>query len=250
MHGREHNEGGFTLYAGIPDGKNTYYGLSILKMLKEKPRNIDETIRWAENLQKRRVFGLYGKFNLLNILVLLGKEPKIPDKYIKSLIKENKFSNLEIAYLTTVTLKLSGYDKLDHIGEWILSHQNQDGGFGIDTSNIQSTLHALESLNLIDNSLIRRRGDILDFIMRCRTKRGIFTSTPINYPPYIESIYSGIIICEILKKKQENSREIIDFVLKLQNKDGGFRRSIYIGISELEYTFRSLYTLKSLSYLK
>lgn len=250
VHQREHIGGGFTLYEGIPDGKNTFYGLSILKMFKEKPYNIDKTIKWVEDMQKGRIFGVYAKFNLLNTLTLLGKEPKIDDKYIDELAKKKEFPKLEIAYLSTVILKLTGHNELNNIAEWILLNQNEDGGFGTAHSDILSTLYALESLNIIDSSLIRRGHDILNFINDSRTKEGIFTFTPISYPPYIESIYSGVKIHEILDKKPGNLDKIVDFVLKLQNNDGGFRRSMYIGISELEYTFKALYVLKNLSYLK
>lgn len=249
VHRREHEGGGFTLYAGIPDGKNTYYGLAILDLFNEKPYNINETIKWVEDKQKGRVFGVYGKFNLLNSLILLGKEPKIADKYIHRLTERKEFPNLEIAYLTTVILKLTGFNELSNISEWILSQQNIDGGFGIGRSDIQSTYYALESLNTIDNSLIKNLKDVLEFTQKCKTFEGVFAYTPISYPPYIESIYSGVKIFEIFDKKPPTSENIIDFVLKLQNGDGGFRRSIYMGISELEYTFNALYILKTLSYL-
>lgn len=249
VHQREHDRGGFTLYEGIPDGKNTYYGLSILNLFGEKPYNVDETIQWLEKLQSSRVFGIYGKFNLLNNLVLLGKKPKIAAKYIKPLSEKKEFPNLEIVYLTTVILKLIGYHEFNHICEWILRQQNEDGGFNIGRSDIQSTYYAVESLNYIDDSLIKNKDDILNFTNRCKTIEGLFTYTPISYPPYIESIHSGVKIFEILGKVPENKESIVDFVLKLQNSDGGFRRSIYIGISELEYTYRALYVLKTLSYL-
>ncbi len=249
IHQREYDGGGFTLYEGIPDGKNTYYGLSVLNLLGETPNNIDKTIYWLKNLQNSRVFGIYGKFNLLNSLVLLGKEPEIPDKYIHPLLEKKKFPNLEIAFLTTAILKLIGYHDFNHISEWILRQQNDDGGFNIGGSDIQSTYYAVESLNCIDESLIENRDNILDFTKRCRTKEGLFVYTPISYPPYIESIYSGVKIFETLGKIPENKESMVDFVLELQNNDGGFRRSIYMGISELEYTYRALYVLKTLSYL-
>jgi len=39
VHDREHDEGGFTLYRGVPDTKNTYYGVKILEMFNEEPFN-------------------------------------------------------------------------------------------------------------------------------------------------------------------------------------------------------------------
>ncbi|MEN6592257.1 MAG: hypothetical protein ABFC12_03305 [Methanobacterium sp.] len=160
VHQREYDGGGFTLYEGIPDGKNTYYGLSILNLLVETPNNIGKTIYWLEKLQNSRVFGIYRKFNLLNSLVLLGKEPKIAAKYIQPLSERKEFPNLEIAYLTTIILKLTGHHNLNHISECILKQQNDDGGFNIDGSDIQSTYYAVESLNYIDESLMENKDDI------------------------------------------------------------------------------------------
>lgn len=252
VHHREHDKGGFTLYKGIPDGKNTYYGLSVLSLFGEEPCNVDATINWLEKLKSSRVFGIYGiygKFNLLNSLKLLGKEPKIPAKHIHAVSEKKEFPNLETAYLTTVILKFMGYNDLKHVSEWISSQQNGDGGFNRGGSDIQSTCYAVESLNLIDSSLLKNEEDILNFSNRCRTKKGLFTYNPVSYPPYIESIYSGVKIFELFGKIPESKEVIADFVCKLQNNDGGFRRSIYMGISELEYTYRSLYVLKTLSYL-
>ncbi|NYB51342.1 MAG: hypothetical protein HVN35_02080 [Methanobacteriaceae archaeon] len=249
VHQREHEGGGFTLYEGIPDGKNTYYGLLIMKMFNETPYNIDKTIKWVEDIQKGYIFGVYGKFNLVNILNLLGKKPEIADKYIHRLSNQKEFPNLETAYLSTVILHLTGHKKLNNIAEWILSHQNEDGGFGKKNSNITLTQYALESLNIINRSLIRNERDIINFTNNCRTDEGIFAYTPNSYPPYIEAIYSGIRIHEILDVEPEYPDKIINHVVKLQNNNGGFRRSIFLGISELEYTFKALYILKSLSYL-
>lgn len=91
-HLREYDEGGFTLYEGIPDGKNTYYGLLTLNLFGETPDNLSKTIQWAERLRNMRMFGVHRKFYLLNSLVLLGKEAKIADKYIYTLSKKKRNS--------------------------------------------------------------------------------------------------------------------------------------------------------------
>lgn len=249
VHLREHDEGGFTLYEGIPDGKNTYYGLSVLNLLGKKPYNINKTMKWLEKLQNKRIFGIYGKFNLLNSLAMVGKKPEILDRYIHTLLEKEEFPSLDIAYLVTVILKLTGYNSFNHITQWILSQQNEDGGFDTNGSDIESTYFAVDALNIINNSLIENKKHILEFSNKCRTKEGIFAYTPISYPPYIESVYSGVRIYEILGKNLENRESIEKFVLKLQNADGGFRRSIYMGISELEYTFKALYILKFMEFI-
>lgn len=217
-------------------------------MLNEEPYNKKETIKWVKNLNKGRLFGIKGIFYRLNALKLFNIKPEIPDEYASKLINKIAFTNLETAFLSTNVLKLTGYDNLDSIAEWILSFQKEDGGFGVNRSDIVSTYYALESLNQIDPHLIKFKNAILKFVEDCKSDNGVFNSTPINYPPYIETIYAGIKIHEIIGQKVKNPTKIIKFVIDLQNGDGGFRRSKYIGISELEYTFKALYVLKSLSY--
>lgn len=46
---------------------------------------------------------------------------------------------------------------------------------------------------------------------------------------------------------QIDKEKILSFVLSLQNNDGGFRRSSYLGISELEYTYRAIHIIKTLN---
>lgn len=125
-------------------------------------------------------------------------------------------------------------------------HQNEDGGYGSSRSEISSTYYALEALNLIDPLLIKMKDSIVNFTLKCLTKEGGFTFIPDIYPPYLEPTYEGIRIQEILGKEPIKLNKTIEFVQKLQNNNGRFRRSKYLGISELEYTFKSLYILKSI----
>lgn len=252
VHKREHLEGGFTLYEGIPDTKNTYYGVKILQILDEEPHNKENTINWIENLQEGRQYGTRGIFYRLNILDVYNRSPKFPQKYVERFFERYKTSTPEIIFLMTSILRIVRSEDPELIKKCVLSFQNKDGGFGKYRSDIMSTYYALETLNLVSHSFINSREKIIDFTESCQTDEGIFDYTPLSYPPYIESIYAGIRIYEILEYPQKhwlNRNEVINFVLKLQNADGGFRRSYYIGISELEYVYRALYVLKSLRYI-
>lgn len=245
VHAREHEEGGFTLYSGIPDTKNTYYGLKILQMFNDEPYNKGDTINWIQKLQKDKMYGIQGVFYRVNILNIFNEEITVPKSYIKQLNSKTEFATLEVAYYHTAISHILKLDNFDNAMDWILSHQNEDGGFGLDRSDIVSTYYALESLNFIDPSLIKRDGLIMELIQKCLTKEGGFTFIPGIYPPYLEPTYAGIKICEILNKKPLDSDITAEFILNLQNNNGGFRRSKYMGISELEYTFKSLYILKN-----
>ena len=216
-------------------------------MFNEEPYNKEETLNWFKKLNEGRIFGIKGIFYKLNALKSFNIQPTIPDEYASKLLSKIAFNTLETAFLCTKILKLTGYNNLYNIAYWILSFQKEDGGFGVNRSDIISTHYAIESLNQIDPSLITSKNAILNFTDKCKSDNGVFNSTPINYPPYIETIYAGIKIHEIMNQKVKNPSKIINFVLNLQNRDGGFRRSKYIGISEIEYTYRALYILKSIS---
>lgn len=252
---REHPEGGFTLYEGIPDTKNTYYALKTLKILSKEPNNLEKTLNWISYLQSSRTVGLKGVFYRSNILKIYGKELKLTEKYKKMLAMRNEFSSMELAFLSTSILKLTGHRNFENVKEWVLKQKKEDGGFGRKTSDIMSTYYALEILNLVDPEFTNRRyfedihGDVADFTAICQTSDGGFAYKPESSPSYIEGVYAGIRIHEILGFNPQNSEKIVNFIKKLQNSDGGFRRSKYIGISELEYTFRAIYILKSLSAL-
>ena len=221
-------------------------------MLDEEPQNMERTIKWIENLQEGRQYGTRGIFYRVNILDSFKRNPNFPQNYVNRFLERYRTSNLEIIYLMTTVLRVVGIELPDCINECVLAFQNEDGGFGRYRSDIMSTYYALETLNLINPDLITSQDKIMDFAANCQTDEGIFAYTPLSYPPYIESIYAGIRIYEILDYPLDhwsNRDEVINFVLKLQNADGGFRRSYFIGISELEYVYRALYILKSLQYI-
>jgi len=212
--------------------------------------NIENTINWLERLQTQGAHGIYGWFYRISLLDHFQREIKIQNSLKDELNSKKEFFNLKIAYYHVVLSKILGLDNLPEIGKWILKYQNRDGGFGIIRSDIESTYYALSSLNCINPNLIRKKESIVIFAQRCQTADGGFSFVPDIYPPYIEQCYAGVRIHEILGKTDDlNKDKLIEFVKNLQNSNGGFRRSKYMGISELEYTYKALYILKSISYL-
>jgi hypothetical protein len=245
-HKREYEQGGFTLYKGIPDTKNTYYGVKILEIYNEEPYNKEKTIEWIQELQEGRMYGIQGLFYRVNILNIFREKIRVHESYISRLNVKTEFTNLKVAYYHAIISKILELNNIGKIANWILSYQNEDGGYGSSRSDISSTYYALEALNFIDPSLIEMKDSIIDFTLKCLTKEGGFTFIPDIYPPYLEPTYEGIRIQEILGIEPIIQNKTIEFVQKLQNSNGGFRRSKYLGISELEYTFKSLYILKSI----
>jgi len=218
-------------------------------MFNQEPYNREKTIEWIQSLQKDKMYAIQGVFYRVNILNLFNEEIPVPASYINKLKSKTEFANFEVAYYHTIISHILNLDNLANVTSWILSHQNKDAGFGLGRSDIVSTGYALESLNFIDSSLIKRDNKIMKFVHNCLAVDGGFTFIPDIYPPYIEPTWAGIKICEILNKNPLQIDKTVQFVLNLQNNNGGFRRSKYMGISELEYTFKSLSVLKSLNYV-
>ncbi len=240
---RSHEDGGYTLYEGLPDSKNTYYAIKSLQLLGEEPENLEKTLKWVEEVHRRGSFTAQGLFYRCSILKEYNKDYEIPEKFIKRLEETYQRSQLEITYYIDSVLRMHNII-LDDIVDWIISQQNHDGGFGKYGSDIINTQYALEILKA--HKYKPNKKDIKNYLKYCEDN-GLWSFTPISYPPYIETVYAGFRISEILNLKFKNKDNILKFVLSLQNSDGGFRRSSYLGISELEYTYKALYIIKSSS---
>jgi len=239
--GRSHENGGYTLYEGFPDSKNTYYAIKSFQLLGREPWNLKKTLNWLEDIHKRGSFTAQGLFYRSSILKEYNRNYEIPEKFIERLKKTYRRSKLEITYYIDFVLRTHNI-VLDEIADWIISQQNPDGGFGKYGSDIINTQYALEILKAHKR---KPKKNIKDYIKDCESN-GLWSFTPLSYPPYIETVYSGLRISQILNLNV-NDKKILEFVLSLQNGDGGFKRSTYLGISELEYTYKALYIIKSLN---
>lgn len=239
---RGHKDGGYTLYEGLPDSKNTYYAIKSLQLLGREPSNLTNTLRWVEGVHKRGSFSAQGLFYRCSILREYNKDYRIPRRFIRRLKETYKRADLEITYYIDSVLRMHNII-LDDIVDWIISQQNPDGGFGKYGSDIINTQYALEILKAHEYKPPKR--SIKGYLKDCENG-GLWSFTPLSYPPYIETVYAGFRISEILNLKVKD-KNILKFILSLQNSDGGFRRSTYLGISELEYTYKSLYIIKSLT---
>jgi len=236
---RRHSSGGYTLYEGLPDSKNTYYAIRSFEVLDHEPPRLEETLDWLEDVHRGGTFAAQGLFYRCSILRDYGRNFEIPEKFTEMLRTSYRKSSLEITFYMDSVLRMHG-EYLDEIPEWVLSIQNEDGGFGAYGSDIINTRFALEILN--GHGMKIPGDEVLQFTDSCFSD-GAWNFTPISYLPYIETVHSGFRINEILRGKVS---DVTRFIMKIRNPDGGFRRSVYMGISEPEYTYRAIYMLASI----
>ncbi|MFH0748718.1 MAG: hypothetical protein V1915_02205, partial [Candidatus Bathyarchaeota archaeon] len=112
---------------------------------------------------------------------------------------------------------------------------------------IASTYHALATLQSLRYYDAERTRRTREWIRRCEVPSGGFTGDP-HYlnTIYLEETYFGTQTLSILDEKPLHPRESLNLLAKFQNNNGGFRRSIFLGLSEFESTYQALSTLTTI----
>jgi hypothetical protein len=86
----------------------------------------------------------------------------------------------------------------------------------------------------------------LVWVRKCEVPTGGFVSSPELFSTYMEDTYYGVKALEVLEERPTYSEETLKFISKFQNPNGGFRRSIFLGISDFESTYQALSSIKSI----
>ncbi|MCS7120390.1 MAG: hypothetical protein RMJ07_01810 [Nitrososphaerota archaeon] len=122
--------------------------------------------------------------------------------------------------------------------------KNDDGSFGSEKrSMIASTRYAIETLRRIGYNQVSMT-DTLKWIREREVASGGFVMLPGLTPIYLEDTYFGARALTALGEKLMYPKETAGLVAKFQNPNGGFRRSIFIGISDFESTYQAISLLK------
>ena len=157
-------------------------------------------------------------------------------------------SELETTFLALCLLGRVNKAGSNDLIKFILGRQNRDGSFGKSGySRLASTHYALASLKLIHYEVQSLNGT-LKWLRYCELPSGGFTTTPRDTSYLvIDELYHGLNALRCLEKESLYSSQHLQLLSHFQNGNGGFRRSIFLGISTFESTF---YALASLELLK
>jgi len=256
---RQNDDGGYTFCRGTDSSaEDTFYAIETLRILGVKPRNIDKTISFLKNLQHSD-----GGFDSIKIAYYVVKSLSILGSNLPRstyrLIDEVKDIISSLGELSEVYVEITseleylhlavelssmlgiGVDR-DNLIDGVLKFKNSDGSFGsVKLSRIASTSYALDILR-IAGYRIDTLADTLLWVRRCESPYGGFGYEPGAKPINLEDTYFGLKILEALGEKPRYPIETLRFIAKLQNINGGFRRSIFLGISDLESTYRAVYS--------
>lgn len=254
---RQNEDGGYCFAQGAfeSNGQDTYYGLAILRQLDAAFPNPEKTSRFLEENHMDTIYSFY--YTAKTQLLLNGEiKPSLKNDIDQLLSSEkifgskNYFSESPHFATTLMALELAGLlDKpvnASEIAEWLLSYENEDGGFGPKGhSNIDSTYHAVASLRLL-NKTPTKPADTLRFVRACEKPLGGFTVIPMNFMPYMEYTYYGMLTLELLGQKSMYPTQTTAWVLSCQNNTGGFARSD-LGIATFADTYYAVKVLQKTS---
>ena len=263
---RQNADGGYTFAQwSESSAQDTYYAIEILKMLGIQPHRSQTTINFLQKLQHAD-----GSFDSIKVayyvtrsLKKLGTRPgRGVEEYVllaqdsvqRSLgsveVNIEASSDMETLYFSLETLRLLGKPtESGTLPELILNLRNHDGSFGKSGySRMASVYYALASLKLLGYNVNSLEGT-LRWVRACENPSGGFARNPKDFDPYLvlEDLYYGLKSLRVLGETclyPSLNRELIG---KFQNGNGGFRRSIFLGISTFEDTFYALSSLDILS---
>jgi hypothetical protein len=262
---RQNDDGGYTFAQwSESSAQDTYYALEILKMLRVQPPRSQSTINFLKELQHSD-----GGFDSIKVAYYVTSSLKelgtTPERGIEEyiLLVQNSASRLgsfevnieaasdvETLYLSLETLKLLGKPiESEAMPELILNLRNYDGSFGKSGySRMASVYYALASLKLLGYPM-NALDSTLRWIRGCEYPSGGFARAPNDFDGYLvlEDIYYGLRALGVLGEGVLHHSQNLKLIGKFQNGNGGFRRSIFLGISTFEDTFYALSSLEILA---
>jgi hypothetical protein len=262
---RQNADGGYTFAQwSESSAQDTYFALKILKMLGVNPVHKERTISFLRRMQHTN-----GSFDSINVayyvtksLRELGSEPQRDVRpFVRSLRKNDggfgsldanieASSELEATYLSLELLRLldESVQSTQTINS-ILKLKNPDGSFGRSGySTLASINYALASLRLLGFNL-NSLEDTAHWLHACEIPTGGFAARPNRGDPYlvIDELYHAVKALRSLGKACQYPYEHLRLIGRFQNRNGGFRRSVFLGISTFEQTYYALASLESLS---
>lgn len=255
---RRHEDGGYCFVSVLNDTNvnDTYYAVKIYDLLglgvPEKEKTIEFlekaiqpqtavvaiamaleglAILGAKDIAKEHVDIVYTKYNPLK------------DKFAVGLGGSEEFGTatpLEATYWVVKAFKAIGEpisnEEKDKIRAFVMRFR-MGNGFGVKQPTTTMTYQALHTLYALGYKPPKS-----PHFKNCELcgDWGGFTEVPYSLPPYLEPTFYATRGLELQGETPTCPRRHIWFIRQLQNSNGGFRRSLELGISNFQNTYRAL----------
>jgi len=265
---------------------DTFYALSVLNLLEVEPPNRELTLKFLRSkIASTSLYISYYSLNALEILGTTLNIPKETSDFVYSLKEDQgilgklekhkavgKSDNrrneeipqhhesdeifrieltpeLELASMVLDCHRKVGFKiakrERQKWSEAVLNYLRPDGGFGSDFTDIHSTCYALKILKMLEYP-VEGLKSATEWILGLEDDGGGFNITHESRFRTAEYTYEAIEALRLLGSRPKRPVTHIDFLLECQNANGGFRRSLFVGISTLKDTFQAVAALKLL----
>ncbi|RLF76854.1 prenyltransferase/squalene oxidase repeat-containing protein [Palaeococcus sp. (in: euryarchaeotes)] len=258
---RRHEDGGYC-FVSVLDETNindTYYAVRIYDLLGMEVPEKEKTIEFLYDSLKPQqaavalamgmeALGILGAKDLALEKIELFSEKYDPlnGKFAVGLGGSEEFGTstpLEATYWVLRAFNSIGYEldeeAREKVSSFIMSFK-KGHGFGLKQPTTTMTYQALFSLRALGYDALKT-----PHFKKCEVYGG-FTEVPYSLPPYLEPTFYAIRGMRVIREKPLYIKAHINFIRTLQNPNGGFRRSIEMGISNFQNTYRALKALSEL----
>ncbi|KUK18303.1 prenyltransferase/squalene oxidase repeat-containing protein [Thermococcus sibiricus] len=258
---RRHEDGGYCFVSLLNETNinDTYYAVKIYDLLGMKVPEQEKTIGFLyDSLKPQQAvvavsmaiegLAILGAKDLAKdgLSLVFEKYDPLQGKFAVGLGGSEEFGTatpLEATYWVLRALKATNHkispEEKEKIKEFIESFRKGDG-YGLKQATTTMTYQAIYSLNSLDYKIPKT-----SHFHRCEVYGG-FTEVPYSLPPYLEPTFYALRGLKLLGERPRYVKEHINFIRALQNPNGGFRRSLEMGISNFQNTYRALRALDDL----
>ena len=261
---RRHEDGGYCFLSVLDDTNvnDTYYAIKIYNLLELEFPEPEKTIEFlSRSIQPQTAVVAIAM--ALEGLALLGAKDLAREKseivFTKYNPAEGKFAvslggseefgtatPLEATYWVTKAFDKIGVkfdsEERDAIRTFVMKFRNGNG-YGVKQPTTTMTYQALFTLYTLGYKPPKS-----PHFRNCELcgDWGGFTEVPYSLPPYLEPTFYATRGLELQKETPTCPKRHIWFIHQLQNPNGGFRRSLELGISNFQNTYRALAVVDSM----
>ncbi|WP_297459791.1 prenyltransferase/squalene oxidase repeat-containing protein [Thermococcus sp.] len=259
---RRHDDGGYCFVSVLDDTNvnDTYYAVKLYNLLGLEVPEKEKTIEFLSKAiqPQTAVVAIAMALEGLSILgardiarehvdIVFTKYNPIEGRFAVGLGGSEEFGTatpLEATYWVVKALKAIGYrfsnEERDAIRRFVMRFRNGNG-YGVKQPTTTMTYQALYTLNALGY-----RPPKSPHFRNCELcPMGGFTEVPYSLPSYLEPTFYGIRGLELQGETPTCPEGHVRFIRRLQNPNGGFRRSLELGISNFQNTYRALAVVDS-----
>ncbi len=261
---RRHEDGGYCFVSVLSDTNvtDTYYAVKTYELLGLEVPEKEKTIEFLEKAiqPQTAVVAIAMALEGLAILgakyiarehvdIVYSKYNPLEGKFAVGLGGSEEFGTatpLEATYWITKAFRAIGHgfsrEEKDAIRAFVMKFRNGNG-YGVRQATTTMTYQALYTLHALGY-----RPPKSPHFRNCELcPMGGFTEVPYSLPPYLEPTFYATRGVELQGETPTCPRRHIWFIRQLQNSNGGFRRSLELGISNFQNTYRALAVVDSMS---